>query len=200
MGAGEASDSSPRQQTCPSAQHTNITTFTSELVACLWELVADASIVGGAQGPAAWLPTSQEFLQITCGPLCSMLMGCVQASVWAIQSARQRRIKSGSQEGTSANRDGGNPGMESMPCDQRGTAVHGSPGGCSTPLPAEKAGRPTAMQRVLCTTSLALAVPWERLKAAASKLGPWPVEVLDGTEQCCIATQNLHPYAATHRP
>jgi hypothetical protein len=45
-----------------SAQYMNITSLAFEVTARLWELLADASIVGVAQRPASWMASSRTYL------------------------------------------------------------------------------------------------------------------------------------------
>jgi hypothetical protein len=75
-GAGEARGNFPDQHFGPGAQHMNIMALTCELVARVWELLADASIVGEAQGPAAWMPSSRQHALTVYGALSDMLSCC----------------------------------------------------------------------------------------------------------------------------
>jgi hypothetical protein len=58
------------------AQHMNITSLAFQVTARLWELLADASIVGQAQRPASWLASSRSYLDNTCSAMSKMLKAC----------------------------------------------------------------------------------------------------------------------------
>jgi hypothetical protein len=100
----------------------NIMALTCELVARFWELLADASIVGAAQGPAAWMLSSKQLAQNTCAFLCLMLSCC---TCQAGDILKQLLQNPGGQDDAS----GEAPGMDSMSADQCGAAGQGSPGG-----------------------------------------------------------------------
>jgi hypothetical protein len=174
-GASEAGGSPPHLDAQPSAQHMSSMALASELVARLWELLADACIVGQAQGPAAWVPSTEERALNTCEALGIMLSSC---SGWI---ALQMHDISGGQEGTRATRGDSSPGTEHMSSDQHGTAGQGSLGGHGATQPLAETEEP-AVRRLLQPCPLALAVPWERLKSAASKLGGGLEKILQGAQ------------------
>jgi hypothetical protein len=57
----------------------NITSLAFEVTARLWELLADASIVGQAHRPASWLSSSNFFLCQTLHALLNMVEACSAA-------------------------------------------------------------------------------------------------------------------------
>jgi hypothetical protein len=123
----------------------SITSLASELVARVWELLADADVVGEAQGPAVWLPSSKQYTESTHNAFGQMLSSCIKAIPRVANNGKLIHCNPEDEEGTRASRDDGSQQLL---------------------VKAEQ-----HVQSVIQLCSLAVAVPWERLRAAA----PQPV-------------------------
>jgi hypothetical protein len=113
----------------------NITSLGFQVTARLWELLADASIVGQAQRPASWLATTRNYLCNTCDAM---------SDAMEAYSAAWLKLKLAHEQDT--------------------------PPAPSAQLQVESVGQ-AAVERGHQLSSLAPAVPWDRLHTAAYSIG-----------------------------
>jgi hypothetical protein len=172
----------------------NITSLASEVTARLWELLADASIVGQAQRPASWLLDSSRYT----GGTMQALGACVRAHAAALLDAPYNATPPGQpRRDSSSGSDSPMAGTETFSetpfpgqADMASVAPSGSTvnsqgeGNTIKQKVPEPAG--SAAQRAHQLCSLVAAVPWERLKAAAANMAstvqPTTLESLLGIE------------------
>jgi hypothetical protein len=170
-------------------QHMNIMTLAYELTVRLWELLADASIVGGAQGPAPWLCDTSKYT----GGTLQALGKCITAHAAALVSSDailtgQHTHRSASAASTSsAGTECPSPGQAGMASAHfSASTLQASQGGGAALEHQLPQTDEAAVQRAHELCSLVPVVPWERFKKAASHMAntirPTTLGLLHGME------------------